>query len=84
MNPGAQNSPQLSLAQKLQELQQAILQIRAELAQAQIMAQQVTQALNIANENNAALQARLQAQGSVQIPQMKLKKPDSYKKGIYH
>ena len=32
MNRGAQNTPQLSSAQKLQELQQAIQQMRAELA----------------------------------------------------
>ena len=79
MNPSAQNPPQLSPAQQLQELQQAIQQMRAELAQSQNMTQQVTQALNTANQNNAALQARLQAQSSVQIPQVKLKKPDSYK-----
>ena len=79
MNPSAQNPTQLSPAQQLQELQQAIQQMRAELAQSQNMTQQVTQALTTANQNNAALQARLQAQSSVQSPQVKLKKPDSYK-----
>ena len=43
------------------------------------MTQQVIQVLNSANQNNVALQARLQAQISVQIPQAKPKKPDSYK-----
>ena len=79
MNPSAQNPTQLSPAQQLQDLQQAIQQMRAELAQSQNMTQQVTQALNTANQNNAALQQRLQAQSSVQVPQVKLKKPESYK-----
>ena len=68
-----------SLAQQIQELLQAIQQMRAELAQSQNMTQQVTHALNTANQNNYALQARLQAQSSVQMHQVKLKKTDSYK-----
>ena len=79
MNPSAQNPLQPSPAQQLQELQHAVQQMRAELAQSQNMTQQVTQALNTVNQNNAALHASLQAQSSVQLPQVKLKKTDSYK-----
>ena len=53
--------------------------MRSDLAQSHNMTQQVSKALNTANQNNAALQARLQAQSSVQVPQVKFKKPDWYK-----
>ena len=72
MNPSGQNPLQLSPAQQLQVMQQAIQQIRAELAQSKNMTQQVTQALNTANQNNAALRERLQARITAQGPQVKL------------
>ena len=43
MNISAQNQPKLSQPQKLQELQQAIQQMRAEIAQSHNMIQQITQ-----------------------------------------
>ena len=80
MNPSAQNTPQPSPAQQLQELQQAIQQMCAELAKSQNMIQQVTQTLSTANQHSAALQARLQAQSSIQTPQVKLRNLDSYRR----
>ena len=79
MNPSARDPPQLSLAQQLQKLQQAIQQIRAELEQSRNMTQKVTQALQTENQNSTALQDSLHAQNFVQISQRKLKKPHSYK-----
>ena len=84
MSPSTQNTPQLSPALQLQELQKATQQMRAELDESQNMTQQVTQGLNIDNQNNVAMLARLKAHSSVQIRQVKLKARIVQKKGIYH
>ena len=65
MNPSGDCLHRQSFARKIQELQQALKQMRAEYEQSQNMTQQVTQTLRAEDQNNAALQERLYAQSSV-------------------
>ena len=79
MNPSAQILAQPSTAQQLQELLRVAQQMRTNPTQLQLMTQQVTLALNKASQNNTARQQRLQAQGYVQVPLVKLKSPSPTK-----
>ena len=79
MNPNQQHPPQLSPAQQLQQLQNAVQQMRAELAQSQNLTKQVTDALQSANQHNTALQEKIQAQNVSKGPPVKMKKPESFR-----
>ena len=79
MNPSQQHPPPLSPAQKLQQLQNAIQLMQGELTQSQSLNKQVTDALQSANQNNAAFQEKLHAQNVSKGPPVKMKKPESFR-----
>ena len=79
MNPNQQQPQPLTPSQQLQQLQNAIQKMRADLSQSQNLTQGVSDELQNANQNNTALQERLQAQSVSRVPRVKMKKPESFR-----